>query len=221
MSTDNNYYKDLWNDPNTEAGQFFKRTNFNSKDYKKQEQVFRQFLQTLKRLMDDGSDVQPPIETVLEVGVGTGRITRIVWQELSPNIKRYYGTDIQIPDKLEERFDNRYGNKDMKFQLGWFDITQDEFYIQQRDLKYDMIISSEVFMHIKPEDISPVISKLTNKLLAPDHGTIINIDWSFKPEPSKWCYIHDYDKLYRDNGLQPIFTSNIESINQKLFCYGR
>ena len=36
MSTDN-YYKDLWNDPTKEAGQFFKKVDFNLRtiDYKR------------------------------------------------------------------------------------------------------------------------------------------------------------------------------------------
>ena len=108
----------------------------------------------------------------------------------------------------------------MKFQLGWYDITDDEFYIQQRDLKYDLIIASEVFMHIKPEDIGSVPTKLV-KLLEPDHGMIINIDWFYGNQPTTWCFIHNYDQLYRDNGLQPIFTTDIKEINQKMFCYGR
>ena len=212
MSTDkNNYYKDLWSDPNTEAGQFFKRTNFNSKDYKKQEQVFRQFLQTLKRLMDDGPDVQPPIETVLEVGIGKGRMSKIVLEEL-PDIQIYNAVDINFfPIEI-----NGVGvyNADVTDDMFFENINS---YYEGR--RWDLILASELFMHIKPENIERVIKSLTN-LLAPN-GIIINIDWSFKPEPSKWCYIHDYDKLYRENGLQPIFTSNIETINQKLFCYGR
>ena len=72
---------------------FFDKVNFKSKEYKDQEKIFRQFLQTLKRLMDDGPDVQPPIETVLEVGYGNGRITRIVWEGVTTKYKTvlWYG----------------------------------------------------------------------------------------------------------------------------------
>ena len=218
-----NYYKDLWTKPGQEGTKFFYNVDFNHHYYRLQEHIFREFLKSLKRLVEqelDGSSVQPPFKNILEVGVGTGRITRIVWEELSPDIKWYYGTDINIPDKLEERFDNRYGNNDMKFQLGWFDITDDEFYIQQRDLKYDLIIASEIFMHIKPDDMGPVITKLS-KLLAPDHGLLVNIDWYHMPEKSDWFFIHDYDKLYTTNGLTPIYTRDLIEIKQKLFCYGR
>ncbi len=206
VSTDKNYYKDLWNDPRTEAGQFFNKVDFQSQGYKRQEEVFRGFLKGLRALKELHED-QKPIETVLEVGCGNGRMLKTIIEELHPSI--YDTVDIKIDDSIKPLFNNWYE----------MDITNNDFDEVIRGKQYDLILASEVFMHIKPEDISPIISKLT-KLLAPN-AIIINIDWVYQPQESTWCYIHDYDKLYRINGLHPMFEADIKEINQKLFCYGK
>jgi SAM-dependent methyltransferase len=206
-----NYYKDLWNNPKTEAGQFFNKVDFNHKDYKLQEKVFRQFLQGLKRLKKVHVDLKP-IESVLEVGTGTGRITNIVLEEL-PSLEEYYAIDINISYKeIADLFP-----RSMKVAVGEFDIMSKEFDLFMRGRQFDMVLASEVFMHIKPEDIESVLKGLTS-LLAPE-GIIINIDWYHQKEPSEWCYIHDYEKMYRENGLYPVFMRDIN--RQKLFCYGK
>jgi 2-polyprenyl-3-methyl-5-hydroxy-6-metoxy-1,4-benzoquinol methylase len=208
-----NYYKDLWNNPNTEAGQFFNKVDFNHKDYKDQEQVFRNFLKGLNRLKEVHED-QKPIETVLEVGAGKGRITNIVLEELK-DIELYSIIDIKAPHKeLVDLFP-----RNITVKIGEFDITGQEFDHFYTNDEYDLILCSEVLMHIKPEDIESVLTRLT-KLLAPQ-GVICNIDWASSPEPSEWCYIHDYDKMYRENGLFPVFMMDIPEIKQKLFCYGK
>lgn len=211
-----NYYKDLWT--TKDGSQFFKNVDFNHKDYKHQEQVFRQFLKGLKRLKEVNMD-QKPIETVLEVGAGTGRITKIMLEEF-PDIFRYDVTDLQF-DRLT--LAETIGPDNVR-KLNWYslDITSDEFnlvFAPHSPIKtYDIILSSEVFMHIKPEDIGSVLKRVTG-LLAPNHGLIANIDWGSSPEPSEWCFIHDYDKMYIENGLHPVFEATINK--QKLFCYGK
>ncbi len=206
MSTDkNNYYKDLWNDPRTEAGQFFNKVNFNSKGYQLQEHIFKQCLWSIKNLREWSAD-QDDIKTVLEAGCGDGRMTKIMLEEL-PSIEYYVAMDISEPSKFFIDNENKIR------------YIKDDIMNINHSGNFDCVLTSELLMHIKPEHIERVIKSLTN-LLAPQ-GIIINIDWFYNEEPSPWCYIHDYDKLYRINGLQPVITSNIESIDQKLFCYGR
>ena len=207
-----NYYKDLWTNPNTEAGQFFNKVDFNHKDYKDQEQVFRNFLKGLKAIKALYEE-QKPIETVLEVGAGTGRITKIVLQELT-SIEKYYIMDIKSPIKqLLDLFPRH-----IEVGIAEHDIIGKEFDLLFNNRQFDLIVASEVFMHIKPDDIESMLKGLTS-LLAPQ-GLIINIDWYYQPEPSTWCYIHDYEKIYREeNGLHPVFEFSINK--QKLFCYGK
>ncbi len=223
MSTDNkNYYKDLWSNPDTEAGQFFDKVNFKSKEYQLQEHIFKQTLWSINNLRK--WDNQEPISTVLEVGAGTGRMTKIALEEL-PGIKMYDMLDIK-PFDVQKVKENLKSIPDLHLKnVGTcypMDITKGSFSrtFHPDVVRYDMVLASEVFMHIKPSDLEKTMKRLID-LLEPEHGIIINIDWTTDPMPSNWCFIHNYDQIYRDNGLQPIFTSNIESINQKLFCYGR
>lgn len=215
MSTDNNYYSDLWTKEGSHGDKFWKKVDFNHKDYKLQEHIFRETLVSLWNLWRFHIHDELP-HKVLEVGVGTGRMTKIML-EVFPDIGIYETVDIDFDLNEFAKVRNSYRNLGTHF--GW-DITGDRFkrWFKAPDYTYDFILASEVFMHIKPEDIEDVIKQLSSLLRS--GGKILNIDWFFAPEPSEWCFIHDYDKLYRDNGLHPIFTADIEEIKQKLFCYG-
>jgi SAM-dependent methyltransferase len=203
-------YKDIW----TKAGggegtKFWNTVDFNHPFYKKQEQVFRGFLHGFRYIMDYGIH-KGKVDSVLELGIGTGRMSKIML-EIFPNIQIYNAVDINFyPIKI-----NNIGvyNADVTDETFFENINA--FYSGRR---WDFVLASEVFMHIKPEDIERVIKSVTS-LLAPN-GVILNIDWTSAPEHSTWCYIHDYDKLYRENGLECIFTADIPEIKQKLFCYG-
>lgn len=211
----NDYYKDLWTKPNQEGTKFFYNVDFNSHEYRLQEHIFRQFLKSLKRLVEqelDGSKVQPPIKNVLEVGAGTGRITKIMYEELG-FIEHYCSVDINKQKEIEFKSTGIRTRKQL-------DITDyEEFDKWFQGSKFDLILFSEVLMHILPKDIDNVISRCS-KLLN-DDGLIINIDWASSHEPSEWCFIHPYDELYRKNGLQPVFIRDMVEIKQKIFCYGK
>ena len=139
------------------------------------------------------------------MGVGTGRMSKIVLEELNP--RQYVALDIK-----NRMVDNN--DRIVFIEMDINDIPGKLPFIQ-----YDLILCSEVFMHIKPSDIESVLERVI-KLLAPN-GLIINIDWFHEPQESDWCYIHDYEKMYKENGLYPVFTADIKEIKQKLFCYGK
>ena len=216
----NNYYKDLWTKPNNHGTIFWRDVNFDTPSYKLQELRFRNMLQSLKRL---NKEYVPPREicSVLEVGLGNGRMTRIMFEEL-PDIKRYQGVDINIG--MEKFFDliMEYNNN-IRISSEQIDITSPDFDEKYRGKQFDLVLASEIFMHIKPNDIETVLKRITS-LLAPN-GLIINIDWFYEEEGDisikPWCFIHDYDKLYTENGLTPVFIGDIREIKQKMFCYGK
>jgi SAM-dependent methyltransferase len=216
-----NYYKDLWTKKNGHGDLFWKQVDFSTKAYQFQEHVFRQHLLSLRNLYN--LHVPPrEIKSVLELGAGTGRMTKIM-VEVFPDYNWY--TTVDISENNIKKMFKTLGN-DEQLPRNVYPLCGDIIeYVnlprKEGHLKYDFILASEVFMHIKPEDINTLINKLITNLLAPN-GVICNIDWHFDPDgaPKEWCFIHDYHKLYTDNGLEPLFTANMETIKQKLFCYG-
>lgn len=215
-----NYYKDLWTKPNQEGTKFFYNVDFNDHNYRLQEHIFRQTLKSLKSLIEHG--VNSPIETVLEVGAGTGRMTKIMLEEF-PDYDWYTIVEIS-KDNIKKMFKTLGNGKELPRNVYPISGNIIEYVdLPTKEVKFDLILASEVFMHIKPSDLGPVITKLS-KLLAPDHGLIVNIDFQYETALNKnstWCFIHDYHKLYTTNGLTPIFTRDMIEICQKLFCYGK
>lgn len=193
MST-NDYYKNLWTQPNNHGTKFWEKVRFDIFAYQYQEKVFREYLR------NGLSDVK----TVLELGAGTGRMTKIMLDEL-PNIEKYDAIDIKMV------FNPSQGSK-----LTWtrMDIMSKEFDTGFGHMDYDLILASEIFLHIKPEDIDGLISKLSKMT-----KQIINIDWNFDPAKSEWCFIHDYDSLYKKYGGKLVDRKDMPKIQQSLFHY--
>jgi len=207
------YYKDLWTKPNNHGTIFWRDVDFNKNEYKLQEHIFRQLLKSIKRLNKEYVPLRE-ISSVLEVGAGTGRMTRIVWDEF-PYLADYVVIDINKEnlDKIKNHLTDRQNMFTCPLVKNILEIDYPEVN------KFDLVLASEVLMHIKPEDISKVVKTLTN-YLAPK-GLIINIDWFFEPNALSggWCFIHDYHKMYEENGLTPLFTADMREIKQKMFCY--
>lgn len=216
----NKYYNELWHDDDKDGTIFWKRVEFDTEPYQIQERTFRNLISYL---------VGHDIHSVLELGIGTGRMTKIVMEELGledfskwPNpkgIQKYDALDIRPQVDEIQRTLGRNNFKHLT--LYNLDVTSKEF-----DLifagkwgEYDLILASEVFMHLLPEDIDKVISKIT-KLLN-DNGHIINIDWAYDDSNSNWCFIHEYDRLYDENGLTPISYTSMRKIKQGIWQYRR
>jgi trans-aconitate methyltransferase len=117
-----------------------------------------------------------------------------------PNIKEYLAVDLsqhQIENAKEyvrpqEIIIKKEGkaNPDIKFLVS--DIQS-----LQVDKKYDLVIASEVLMHVLPSEINEVISKLVN--LSDKH--IVNIDWYEEQTPKRVAphnFIHNYEEIYKN-----------------------
>jgi phospholipid N-methyltransferase len=99
-----------------------------------------------------------------------------------------------------------------------FDISGKEKY-------FDLVLSSEMLMHIPVCDIENVMKKLVNL----SKKNVINVDWYQDPAPGRVAshnFIHHYEKIYRNIPLvkevsqTPIFKkgliSNID-VKQSIF----
>ena len=132
------------------------------------------------------------IKSVLELGCGFGRITQLLLTNYS-TITEYLAVDIS-PDQIENAKTLITSTKlpnEVKLDFRVSDIQS-----LKLDKEYDLVILSEVLLHILPTDIESIIKKLIT--FSKKH--IINIDW-YEDEPPKnqalHNFIHQYEAIYK------------------------
>ena len=199
MSTPKDYYKNLWTERNAHGTLFWQKVDFNIFAYQYQEKVFREYIR-------NGMYGTGKIKSVLELGAGTGRMTKIMLEEF-PDVV-YYTIDVKhrIHPPLMGIMPMELDINDKEFD--------EKFGVDKNKQQFDLILASEVLLHIKPEDIENVIEKLSKV-----GKQIINIDWNFNPQKSEWCFIHDYDALYKKYGGKMVDRKDMKIIEQSLFHY--
>ena len=138
------------------------------------------------------NNISGSFKTVLELGCGFGRITQLLLTNYN-NITEYLAVDIS-PDQIENAksllSSSKFPNKQVKVDFLVSDIQS-----LRLDKKYDLVILSEVLLHILPTDIDSIIKKLIT--LSKKH--IINIDWYEDHTPKSQAshnFIHQYEQLY-------------------------
>jgi SAM-dependent methyltransferase len=131
-------------------------------------------------------------KSVLELGCGFGRITKLLLTNYS-NITEYLAVDIS-PDQIENAKKLLSSTKlpnEIKLDFLVSDIQS-----LKLDKKYDLVILSEVLLHILPTEIDSIIKKLIT--LSNKH--IINIDWYADHSPriqARHNFIHQYETIYK------------------------
>lgn len=126
-------------------------------------------------------------DTVLEVGCGFGRITRLVYDAFKP--RAYLATDVS-QDALNNAAKYCEG-REIQFRLR----DLDSFGATPR---YDLVICAEVLMHRTPLQLGPDCSTL----LGLSSRYIVNVDW-YEPEfkgDAPGCYQHPYSVLFENIG---------------------
>lgn len=129
--------------------------------------------------------------TVLEVGCGFGRITKLLLSNF-PYITDYLAIDLstdQIENAKEFVRPAVTGHDQLNFVVS--DIQS-----FQNQKKYDLVVASEVLMHILPSEIEEVLQKLVT--ISKKH--VLNIDWYEEQTPKKAAphnFVHQYEKIYR------------------------
>ena len=166
-----------------ERGKIYKK-NFR---YDKNKHVQEEFL--IAHL----NNISGSFKSVLELGCGFGRITQLLLSNYS-NITEYLAVDIS-PDQIENAksllSSTKLSNNQVKLNFLVSDIQSLDL-----DKQYDLVILSEVLLHILPTEIDSIIKKLIT--LSKKH--IINIDW-YEDQPPKsqasHNFIHQYETLYK------------------------
>ena len=171
-----------WVDRSVGYEKEFNKHNFFLKRYfKLQEDIL---IDLLKKEIDFNS--------VLEVGCGFGRITKLVTENF-PTVERISVIDIS-PAQIENV--KRYVNSGkVKFLCG---KIQD---LNIHSENYDLVLASEVLMHINFTEIDTVIKQLVR--ISKKH--IINLDWYRQTsgvESGGYCFVHDYEGIYKKYGCK-------------------
>lgn len=137
--------------------------------------------------------ISSSFSTILEVGCGFGRIAKLLLSNF-PNILEYIAIDLS-PHQIENAKEFVKAVIDIKERNPLKFIVSD---IQsfQNEKKYDLIISSEVLLHVLPSEIEKIMNKIVD--MANKH--IINIDWYEGKTPKNAAphnFIHQYETIYR------------------------
>ena len=167
--------KEYW----LERGKLYKQEFQYNKKFKLQEQMLIDYLKK-----------QVSFSTVLEVGCGFGRITKLLLSNF-PEITEYVAVDLS-PEQIENA---------KKYVSGVDKRTALRFIVSdiqslQLDSKYDLVIAPEVLLHILPSEIKDVIARLEGW----SKRNIVNIDWYEEEVPRKAAphnFIHQYEAIYR------------------------
>lgn len=188
-----------------ERGEIFHKENpYHESRYRIQEKKLLEYLSKLE------------FKTVLEVGCGFGRITKLLLENFE--IDEYHATEYS-PNLVEQTKMNVYKFKNINFTAG---MIQD----LEIEKKYDLVLGVEVLMHIKPEEVLKAIQKLVS--FSKKH--IVNVDWYDEPKPkihARHNFVHDYEKMYQAikelnhinkvkiNGMKPASTLFHVQVNEK------
>ncbi len=165
-----------------ERGKVYKKNFRYDKDKRLQEEF----------LLTHLNGISGSFKSVLELGCGFGRITKLLLTKYD-NITEYLAVDIS-PDQIENAktliSSAKLSNK-VKLDFLVSDIQS-----LKLDKQYDLVILSEVLLHILPTEIDSIV----NKLISMTKRHIINIDW-YEDQPPKTQashnFIHQYESIYK------------------------
>jgi ubiquinone/menaquinone biosynthesis C-methylase UbiE len=136
-------------------------------------------------------------DSILEVGCGYGRVTKLVLRNF-PKVKKMKAIDIS-PHQIQNA--RRYvTDKRVVFDLG--NVKDMEELKWKDDENYDLVIAVSVLMHIPLEEIELAIKNMVE--ISNKH--IVNIDW-FRPTiaiQEGYCFAHDYTRLYKKFGIKEV-----------------
>jgi SAM-dependent methyltransferase len=196
--------KDYW----LEQGKVYKNNFKYNNKFELQERLLIEYLTSNIFTFIDSGD-KPAGMSVLEVGCGFGRITRLLLASFGKSITKYLAVDMS-PDQIKnakqfvgdsyligENVPAADGNdsaKDERLKFVVSDIQSLNATVVSNQ-RYDLVLACEVLLHVLPSEIQQVVYQLTEM----SNKHIINVDWYEEDEPKKVAphnFIHQYEEIY-------------------------
>lgn len=197
MSSTSYKPKDYW----IEQGKVYKDNFKYNNKFELQERLLIEYL--ANNIFTLAKETDKPLEmSVLEVGCGFGRITRLILENFGKLITKYVAVDMS-PDQISnaKRFVHESG-RDENLEFVVSDIQSLNSTVVSNQT-YDLVLACEVLLHVLPSEIEQVVRQLTD--MSSKH--IVNVDWYEEELPKNVAphnFIHRYEEIY----------SNIPSVKQ-------
>lgn len=182
-------------------GKIFRQRKYDFKNYwtkegkeyfanysKLDESIIKRYDTQARLIIKFLSDLE--FSSVCEAGCGFGRITKRIIDRFNIPKERFLAFDLS-PDQINKARE-LVGDR-VEFKIS----TISDLYTNH---EYDLVLASEVLMHIPHEHIESNISKLVNL----SSKYVVNVDWRETDSgKSSFCnFAHDYKKLYENLGLK-------------------
>lgn len=147
--------------------------------------------------------------SVLEIGCGFGRMTKLI---LKKKPERYVAIDVSL-DQINHAKTIAPGPEFIQTPVEDFKTNE----------TFDLVVASEVLMHIPPHRIKGVIASMKGwskkYIINADYANLAHIhqpQWA----GNRYAWIHDYKTLY--NAFPPVLTERlIGTTGQSLFLYNK
>ena len=184
-----------------ERGKVYKNNFKYNKNFYLQEELIITYLNENVFTPDEST------KSVLELGCGYGRITKLLLTKFPTLIKEYFAVDLS-PHQIENAKKYVDSNNDKLI----FSVSDIQSFDTNK--KYDLVILSEVLLHVLPSEIDSIIKKIL--LLSDKH--IINIDWYEDSLPqdykirATYNFIHQYESIYKKYTEPSTTTTTIKRI---------
>jgi SAM-dependent methyltransferase len=196
--------KDYW----IEQGKVYKDNFRYNNKFELQERFLIEYLNS--NIFTATNSEDKPVElSVLEVGCGFGRITRLILEKFGRLVTKYVAVDMS-PDQIrnakqfvEDSYlegedvpivDDIESSKDERLEFVVSDI-QSLNSTNASSQRYDLVLACEVLLHVLPSEIKQVVSQLAEM----SNKHIINVDWYEEEVPKKIAphnFIHQYEEIY-------------------------
>lgn len=145
-------------------------------------------------------------DSVLEIGCGFGRITRLLIRRF-PELSHYDALDVS-PEQLANAKSYVASEK-----VAYHCTTFQDY--QPNGAKYDLVLASEVLLHVPPSGIEGFLRKMVSLSLR----DVVHVDWhqkEIKQPVAPHNFPHDYEGIYRRLGSQ-IKSLEIVQVKGTLF----